>query len=82
MTTTSSKASSEGATVQRLEKLQSLLIGHRDAYYRALQAGRDLSVRMYRWIDEYDQARGMPAWYEFCAKHKLATSHRALDTFA
>lgn len=72
----------KATTVARLERLQSLLDGNRLAYYRAIDAGRELSRRMYGWIDEYNSARGSQAWYDFCKKHGLAASHNALDTLA
>lgn len=72
----------QAASVERLEQLQAMLDRNRQAYYRAIEAGRGLSRRLYGWIDEYDRARGTQAWYDFCNKHRLATSHRALDTMA
>lgn len=72
----------EVASVERLEQLQGMLDRNRQAYYRAIDAGRGLSRRLYGWMDEYDRARGTQAWRDFCAKHELAPSHSALDTMA
>jgi|JI9StandDraft_2_1071091.scaffolds.fasta_scaffold223778_2 hypothetical protein len=69
-------------SVERLEQLQAMLDRNRDAYYRAIDAGRGLSRRMYGWLDEYDKARGTAVWAAFCKKHGLAPSHRALDIMA
>lgn len=72
----------ETGSVERLEQLQAMLDRNRGAYYRAIDAGRGLSGRMYGWLDEYDQQRGTEAWNAFCKKHALAPSHRALDILA
>ena len=42
-------------SVERLEQLQAMLDRNRDAYYRAIDAGRGLSRRMYGWLDEFLQ---------------------------
>lgn len=76
------KPDGKGQTVARLERLRLLLDKNRNAYYRAIDRGRGLSRRMYGWIDEYDNARCLPVWVEYCKKHGLAQRHTALDTLA
>jgi hypothetical protein len=75
-------ATAKPATVKRLEQLRDWMLQRVDAYYKAVDAGREPSAAFYSRFDEYDAARGTPAWAEYCAKHGYSTSHRALDNFA
>lgn len=72
----------DAAKLARLERLLAILQANRDAYYRAIDARRELSRRLYAWIDEYDSHRHTPEWAEYCKRHGFAPGHLALDTFA
>lgn len=74
--------------VAELEKLRVLLSKNAHVYFKSLGGGqllyRDLSPRMYRWIDtynEYAEKRGA-AWQQYCQKHGSDLRHDAYDLFA
>lgn len=69
-------------TVERLEQLRSMLLRHSDAYFTAISSGREPAPRMYRWIDEYNDARFTDAWNEYCKRHNFDRTHLALDNLA
>jgi len=68
--------------VNRLNALRGFLLARADAYYKAVEAGRDLSVQMYGWIDEYDDLRTEPGWEAYCEIHGSDLGHHAVDLFA
>ena len=69
-------------TVERLEQLRIMLLQNSNAYFDAIDKGREPSKRIYQWIDEYDAARHSDAWIEYCKRHNFDRTHRALDTLA
>lgn len=69
-------------SVERLTYLRTMLSKYRYAYYLAIDRNKELSSRMYGWIDEYNDAKGSDAWYAYCAQHGSDTSHNATDLFA
>ena len=68
--------------VALLEKLQKHLVNHRYAYYSTVCKGREMSARMYNWVDSYNDMRFTPAWYAFCTKNGFDAQHDAFDNFA
>jgi hypothetical protein len=69
-------------TVKRLNYLRDMLTRYSTAYYRAVESGREISDRMYAWIDEYNSARDTPEWSVYCKQHDYDTFHDAGDLFA
>jgi hypothetical protein len=68
--------------VKKLQRTCTLLVNHRNAYYRSIDSNRGLSQRMYDWIDFYNDQRGTQAWKDYCALGGFDLHHDALDNFA
>lgn len=69
-------------TIGRLTQLREKPLTQRDTYYRAIDAGRGLSARLYRWMGQYDAERHSAEWQQYCELHRLSPMHRAVDLFA
>jgi hypothetical protein len=68
--------------IVNLNRLRRHLSNNVHVYYAAMDRGRDLSNRMYSWIDDYNDLRFEPGWSEYCAQHGSDESHNAGDLFA
>jgi hypothetical protein len=44
--------------------------------------GVDASQRMFNWVDEYNNARELPVWEEYCTKFGYTVGHDAYDCMA
>jgi hypothetical protein len=65
----------------RLEYLQKMLSKYA---HRWNETKGYLSIRMYRWVDEYDELKEIypTAWKIYCKRHGWSESHTAFDISA
>jgi len=70
--------------VNRLNYLRSMIVKYTQAYYRAVDAGKEPSNRIYAWVDEYnDLRRDEPqAWAHYCERTNASPDHEAFDLLA
>lgn len=71
--------------IKRLEYLAGMLSKYQHVWWKAAETGKEPSVRMYSWVDEYNEIKEkLPysEWAEWCEKTGSDPSHDALDYFA
>ena len=71
-------------TVEGLHYAREMLMKYANAYNNAMEKDRMPSVRLMKWFDYYEDARGEApeVWKAFCAKVNRGTDHNAGDLMA
>lgn len=70
--------------ITELSRLSQMLNKYRHQYGEMVRLNREVSPRMYKWIDRYNEIKEKHdvEWVEYCERNGYCTTHNAYDNLA
>jgi hypothetical protein len=70
--------------IKELSRIGGLLSKYKHQYGEMVRLNKDISLRMYKWIDRYNEIKEKhdKEWGSYCEKNGFCPTHDAYDNFA